>query len=316
MIEVSGLTKYYGSVAAIKDVSFTVEAGEIVGFLGPNGAGKTTTMRILTCFFPPSHGVARVCGLDVVDDSVEVRRRVGYLPENVPLYGDHTVNSYLDFVAEVRGLERSKRRRRVGEVMERCGLEGVSHRRISTLSKGYRQRVGIAQALVHDPQVIILDEPTIGLDPMQIREIRELIRELSGQRTVIVSTHILPEVSMICTRALIINRGRIVAADTPENLAFGLKSGYRISMELESRNPQEALQMLQEVDGVKSVRLTRDSMSPPWVLSVEVEHGKDPRGELARMVVERGWSLLEMKRQEMTLEEVFLELVTDEPEVA
>src|SRR5438876_9501634 len=218
MIEVQSLTKHYGTIAAIHDVSFSVKRGEIVGFLGPNGAGKTTTMRILAGFMPATQGTATVAGYDVFTQSLEVRRRIGYLPENVPLYSEMGVASYLDFVAEVKGVGRAERRRRVADVMERCLIADVQHRLIGKLSKGYRQRVGLAQAIVSDPEVLILDEPTIGLDPKQIAEIRALIKSLAGQHTVILSTHILPEVSMLCDGIIIINHGRIVAQGTESEL--------------------------------------------------------------------------------------------------
>jgi ABC-2 type transport system ATP-binding protein len=221
MIEVDRLTKRYGPVPAIEDVSFTVEKGQIVGFLGPNGAGKTTTMRILSCFMPASSGTARVAGYDVFEQSLEVRRRIGYMPENVPLYGDMTVAAYLDFVAHIKGLGRSERRRRVGEVLERCQIPDVRERLIGRLSKGYRQRVGLAQALIADPEVLILDEPTIGLDPKQIIEIRRLIKELASDRTVILSTHILPEVSQLCNKVVIINDGTMVVEKQLKELAQG-----------------------------------------------------------------------------------------------
>src|SRR5213593_4579679 len=211
MIEVRNLTKHYGPIAAINNVSFGVERGEVVGFLGPNGAGKSTTMRILSCFMPASSGSAKVAGYDVFSQSMDVRRRIGYLPENVPLYTDMRVASYLDFVAEIKGVPRATRKLRVAEVMDKCLIADVQHRLIGRLSKGYRQRVGLAQAIVNDPHVLILDEPTIGLDPKQITEIRALIKSLAGEHTVILSTHILPEVSMVCSAVVIINRGAIVA---------------------------------------------------------------------------------------------------------
>src|SRR3989442_5733486 len=219
MIEVKNLTKHYGSITAVRDVSFNVAPGEIVGFLGPNGAGKTTTMRILACFMPASGGSARVAGYDVFRESMDVRRRIGYLPENVPLYPDLPVAAYLEFVAEVKGVGRSERKRRVAEAMERCLITDVQSRLIGKLSKGYRQRVGLAQAIINDPHVLILDEPTIGLDPKQITEIRSLIKSLAGEHTVILSTHILPEVSMLCAGVIIINKGVIVAQGPSETLA-------------------------------------------------------------------------------------------------
>src|SRR5215469_17023233 len=218
MIEVQNLTKHYGPVTAIRDVSFNVAPGEIVGFLGPNGAGKSTTMRILSCFMPASGGTAKVAGYDVFRESLEVRRRIGYLPENVPLYTDLRVAPYLEFVAEAKGVPRGDRKKRVGDAMERCRVADVQNRLIGKLSKGYRQRVGLAQAIVSDPAVLILDEPTIGLDPQQITEIRALIKSLAGDHTVILSTHILPEVSMVCSGVIIINRGAVVAQGTIDKL--------------------------------------------------------------------------------------------------
>jgi ABC-2 type transport system ATP-binding protein len=237
MIEVAGLTKRYGPITAIRDVSFRVERGEIVGFLGPNGAGKSTTMRILACFMPATTGTATVAGYNVFDQSMEVRRRIGYLPENVPLYGDMRVSTYLAFVAEVKGVGRGERRRRVAEVMERCLIADVQDRLIGKLSKGYRQRVGLAQALVSDPEVLILDEPTIGLDPKQIAEIRALIKSLAGQRTVILSTHILPEVSMVCEGVVIINRGAIVAQGSIDRLVAQFFPTARVQLQVAAPPP-------------------------------------------------------------------------------
>lgn len=313
MIEVERVSKYYGPVAAIKDVSFHIEKGEIVGFLGPNGAGKTTTMKILTCFHPPSSGTARVAGFDVFENSLEVRKRVGYLPESVPLYTDQTVISYLNFIAEVRGLSKLERKTRVNEVLEECGLEDVREKLIGKLSKGYRQRVGIAQALIHRPEVLILDEPTIGLDPKQIIEIRNLIKGLAGQRTVIVSTHILPEVSMVCSRALIINQGRIVAADTPENLTSRLQKGMRIQLQIRDGKTEEVVKTLESLEGVSRVSVERELSAGVYQYEVESVDRSDIRGKLARMIVEKGWDLLELRAVEMSLEDIFLQLVTEEP---
>jgi ABC-2 type transport system ATP-binding protein len=314
MIEVERVSKFYGPVAAIQDVSFQVEKGEIVGFLGPNGAGKTTTMRVLTCFHPPSSGTARVAGFDVFKDSLQVRKRVGYLPESVPLYTDQTVWSYLNFIAEARGVGKSNRRAQVARVMEECGLEQVGDRLIGRLSKGYRQRVGIAQALVHRPEVLILDEPTIGLDPRQIIEIRQLIRGLAGERTVIVSTHILPEVSMVCGRALIINQGRVVAADTPENLTARLQKGMRIQLQVRALEGAEVEQALRGVEGVSRVSLERDVAPEVRAYLVESTDRSDIRARLAREIIGRGWDLLELHAVEMSLEDIFLQLVTEEPQ--
>ncbi len=314
MIEVERVSKFYGPVAAIQDVSFQVEKGEIVGFLGPNGAGKTTTMRVLTCFHPPSSGKARVAGFDVFSQSLEVRRRVGYLPESVPLYTDQSVWSYLNFIAEARGVGKSKRKAQVARVMEECGLDQVGERLIGKLSKGYRQRVGIAQALVHRPEVLILDEPTIGLDPRQIIEIRQLIRGLAGERTVIVSTHILPEVSMVCGRALIINQGRVVAADTPENLTARLQKGMRIQLQVRAQDPSQVEQALRAVQGVSRVAWERDAAPEIRAFMVESTDRSDIRARLAREIIERGWDLLELHAVEMSLEDIFLQLVTEEPQ--
>jgi ABC-2 type transport system ATP-binding protein len=308
MIEVDRLTKYYGPVAAIQDVSFSVEKGAIVGFLGPNGAGKTTTMRILSCFMPASSGSARVAGYDVFEQSLEVRRRIGYLPENVPLYGDMTVASYLDFVAEAKGLGRAERRRRVGEVMARCLIEDVQGRLIGRLSKGYRQRVGLAQAILGNPAVLILDEPTAGLDPKQIIETRDLIRGLGGEHTIILSTHILPEVEMTCGRVVIINKGRVVAEDTPKNLTRRLKGSASLRVEVRG-DVAAAQEALAAVPGVTAVR-PRPEGADGGVFEVEAEAGRDVRAELAAAVVQRGLGLLGLHQAAMSLEDVFLELTT------
>src|SRR3990172_1012065 len=310
MIEVEGLTKYYGPVTAIKDVTFTVDRGEIVGFLGPNGAGKTTTMRVLSCYMPATSGKARVAGYDVFTDSIQVRRRIGYLAENVPVYGEMTVAGYLDFVAEVKGVGRSERRRRVADVMARCLIDDVRDRLIGKLSKGYRQRVGLAQALVSDPEVLILDEPTIGLDPKQIIEIRQLIKSLAGQHTVILSSHILPEVSMVCSRVIIINEGRIVAVDSPENLTSQLARSARIQLQVEG--PAEAIAGdLRRVPGVLAVE-QKALVDGVGTFVVESERERDLRRELARVVVGRQWGLLELRPVALTLEDIFIQLVTEE----
>jgi ABC-2 type transport system ATP-binding protein len=310
MIQVEHLTKHYGPVAAIQDVSFSIEQGEIVGFLGPNGAGKTTTMRILACFMPASGGTARVAGYDVFTQSLEVRKRIGYFPEHVPLYNDLPVAAYLDFVAEVKGVGRSERKRRVAEVMERCLITEVQHRLIGRLSKGYRQRVGLAQALINDPEVLILDEPTIGLDPKQIIEIRSLIKSLAGQHTVILSTHILPEVSMVCSRVIIINQGQIVAMDSPENLTARLTRSDRIQVQVEG--PVEAvLAELRRIPGVLSVD-QQTVVNGVGTFLVEAVRDRDVRRDLSTAIVGRGWRLLELRGMGMTLEDIFIKLVTEE----
>lgn len=306
MIEVVGLTKFYGEVKALEEVTFDVRRGEILGFLGPNGAGKTTTMRILTGFLSPTSGTAKVAGYDVVENSLEVRRLTGYLPETVPLYGEMRVRDYLGYMARIRGISRRSLRERVDYVMERCGLTQVADRLIGHLSKGYRQRVGIAQALVHDPQVLILDEPTIGLDPVQVREVRQLIKGMAGERTIILSTHILPEVSVTCERVLIIHKGRIVAEDTPEGLSRRLQQSERILVRL-ARPPSQPLRALSQLDGVLRVEAVGDNL-----FALEASPDNDIRERVAEFVVRNGWGLLELRREEMTLEDIFVNLVTKE----
>ncbi len=306
MIEVMGLTKFYGEVKALDEVSFDVRSGEILGFLGPNGAGKTTTMRILTGFLSPTRGEVKVAGYDVVEHSLEVRRITGYLPETVPLYNEMRVRDYLGYMARIRGIPRKRIRDRVDFVIESCGLKDVADRLNGHLSKGYRQRVGIAQALVHDPKVLILDEPTIGLDPVQVREVRQLIKSMAGERTIILSTHILPEVSMTCERVLIIHKGRIVAEDTPEGLSRRLQQSERILVRL-ARVPSQPLAALERLDGVLRVERVDDNL-----FAVEAQSGNEIREQLAEFVVKSGWGLLELRREELTLEDIFVNLVTKE----
>jgi ABC-2 type transport system ATP-binding protein len=310
MIEVSGLTKRYGPITAIQDVSFTVGRGQIVGFLGPNGAGKSTTMRILACFMPASGGAARVAGYDVFTQSMDVRRRIGYLPENVPLYTDMKVAPYLDFVAEVKGVGRSDRRRRVAEVMERCLISDVQNRYIGKLSKGYRQRVGLAQALVSDPEVLILDEPTIGLDPKQIAEIRSLIRSLAGQHTVILSTHILPEVSMVCEGVIIINRGAVVAQGSIDQLVGQFFPTARVHMQV-AAPPDAVAAAVAKIPGVVGVeqQAVADGVG---TYVVESAPDRDVRVELFQLAAAQQWRLLELRRLGLTLEEVFIRVVAGE----
>jgi ABC-2 type transport system ATP-binding protein len=315
MIEVEQLSKTYGPIKAIEDVSFAVEKGEILGFLGPNGAGKSTTMRILTCFMPPTSGTARVAGYDIFKDSLQVRRRIGYVPENAPLYTDMPVVSFLKFVAEVKGLSRRDRLRQVGQVMDDCGVKDVQHRYIGKLSKGYRQRVALAQALLGNPDVLILDEPTIGLDPRQIIDIRQLIKGLAGQKTVILSTHILPEVSMTCQRVIIINRGRLVAVDTPENLTTKLQTSSRLLVRVEGP-ATDVVRALGAVSGVQTVK--EDGSSPGQVVTciIESKKDRDVRKDVAAAVVGQKWGLLELRPVDLTLEDVFVRLVTEEKESA
>jgi len=310
MIEVDRLTKRYGPVPAIQDVSFTVEKGQIVGFLGPNGAGKTTTMRILSCFMPASGGTARVAGYDVFEQSLEVRRRIGYLPENVPLYADMTVGAYLDFVANIKGIGRSERRRRVGEVLERCQIPDVRERLIGRLSKGYRQRVGLAQALIADPDVLILDEPTIGLDPKQIVGIRQLIKSLAGAHTVILSTHILPEVSMVCEAVIIINRGRVVASGPLDRLMQELSPTARVQVQVEGP-PELVAQSLRALPGVQRVE-SRGAADGASTFVLEAERTRDVRREIAQLAAQQRWGLLELKALDLSLEDVFIRIVAGE----
>jgi ABC-2 type transport system ATP-binding protein len=311
MIQVDNLTKRYGPVTAIHDVSFTVEKGRIVGFLGPNGAGKSTTMKILSCFMPASGGTARVAGYDVFSQSMEVRRRIGYLPENAPLYPDLSVASYLDFVAEIKGVGRPARRGRVADVMERCFIADMQNRLIGKLSKGYRQRVGLAQALVSDPHVLILDEPTIGLDPRQIAEIRALIKSLAGEHTVILSTHILPEVAMVCTGVVIINRGGIVAQGPIDRLVEEFFPTARVEVEIVG--PRGAvLDAVRAIPGVVRVEDSAPAGEGPGRFVVESARGRDVRGEIFQLAAQQKWNLLELRQVGMTLEEVFIRIVAGE----
>ena len=307
MIEVENLTKFYGPVVALRQVNFKVEQGEIVGFLGPNGAGKTTALRILTCFMPPTSGAARVAGLDCQENSLEVRAKIGYLPENVPLYLDMTTHRFLAFAAAAKGVPRARAGQEIDRVMEVCAITSVAERIIGNLSKGYRQRIGIAQALLNDPPILILDEPTIGLDPTQIVEIRSLIRELGAERTIILSSHILPEVSQICQRILIINNGQIIATDTPSNLTVQLQRNLQVYLEVEGPKA-EVIKKIDSMGGVLSVTPAND----PGSYLIETSRGQDLRPELARTVVEHGWELRELKLQDLSLEDIFMQLVTDE----
>jgi ABC-2 type transport system ATP-binding protein len=311
MIDVQGLTKHYGPITAIRDVSFSVAPGEIVGFLGPNGAGKSTTMRILACFMPASTGTAKVAGYDVFTQSMEVRRRIGYLPESVPLYTDMRVAAYLDFVAEVKGLGRTARTKRVGEVMERCRIDDVEQRLIGKLSKGYRQRVGLAQAIISDPAVLILDEPTIGLDPQQISEIRALIKSLAGEHTVILSTHILPEVSMVCSGVIIINKGSIVAQGPIDSLVEQFFPTARLHVQL--AGPVTAMrEALRAIPGVVAVQDDPPAGDTAHAFVLESPRGRDVRAEVFQLAAQQKWDLLELRRVGMTLEEVFIRVVAGE----
>ena len=310
MVEVKNLTKYYGNFLAIEDVSFEVKKGEIVGFLGPNGAGKTTTMRIITGFLPPSSGTAAVAGYDLVDKSRQARAHIGYLPETVPLYTDMTVEGYLSFMGTIRGMNPKRIKARIADVIDSCRLGDYRKSDIGKLSKGFRQRVGIAQAVLHEPDVLILDEPTIGIDPIQVVETRALIKDLAGTHTVILSTHILPEVSMLCSRVLIINEGLIVAEDTPKELANRLQGVERLEVEIQGPKT-EVMGVLEKIRGVLEVTCSPNG-SDQNVYKIQARRGLDLRPTVSRAVISNGWSLLNLHLVSMSLEEIFLKLTTDE----
>jgi ABC-2 type transport system ATP-binding protein len=299
VIDVQGLTKRYGPITAVDDISFRVERGEILGFLGPNGAGKTTTMRVLTGYMPPTEGKAVVAGYDVFEQPIEAKRRTGYLPETPPLYPEMTVREYLTFVARIKGVPRSERKSRVDGVMDRTRVADVAHRHCGKLSKGYRQRVGLAQAVLHNPEVLILDEPTAGLDPKQIIETRQLIKELAGDHTIILSTHILPEVSQTCQRVVIINKGRVVAVDSPENLTSRLRGSETMYVQVDAMGA-DGRSALETVPGVTRV-VPSDSRGQAAGFEVHSEPGRDVRRELAAAIVTRGWGLLELRPMRMSL---------------
>jgi ABC-2 type transport system ATP-binding protein len=313
MIEVIDLKKEFGDVAVVDKVNFTVESGEILGFLGPNAAGKTTTMRMLTCYLPPSSGTARIGGYDIFDDSLQVRKRVGYLPEHVPIYADMRVQDYMEFVARIKGLHHADRKAAIEHTVGNCGLNDVRHKIISNLSKGYRQRVGLAQALVGDPEVLILDEPTTGLDPRQIIEIRELIKQLGLGHTVILSTHILPEVSMICDRVIIINKGKLVASDSVLNLTKMLTKSQMTLIEVKGEEA-DVKRSLKSIDGVLAVEKNREQ-DPTKIGETYVVHaiiGNDIRQDIARKLINDGLGLLLMQPHALSLEDIFLKLTMDE----
>ena len=308
MIEVNDLTRYYGQKRAISNVSFKVKKGEILGMLGPNAAGKTTTMRILTCYMPPTAGSATVGGYDIFDQSMEVRQITGYLPENPPLYTELTVNDYLMFVAKIKGVAKDKTRSEIDSVIEKSSIGDVRNRVIGKLSKGFKQRVGLAQSLLNNPQVVILDEPTVGLDPKQIIEIRELIKNLRGDHTIILSSHILPEVEQTCERVVIISEGEVVAEDTPDNLTARMKGGERVLLELEGDEKlvKDVFNSFTEVTAVKI------NKTAGGILKVEVESEKDLRKDYAQALIGKKIGLLEMQSDKITLEDIFLHLTTKE----
>jgi ABC-2 type transport system ATP-binding protein len=313
MIEVEHLSKFYGPTPAIQDVTFSVEPGEILGFLGPNGAGKTTTMRILAGYLPASSGTARIAGYDVHEDSMAVRRRIGYLPETPPLYRDMTVEGFLHFVARIKGVAAGDRTPKINSALNRCNLIEKRQVLIRKLSKGFRQRVGIAQALVHDPPAIILDEPTVGLDPRQIIDVRNLIKSLAGDHTIILSTHILPEVSMTCSRVAIINRGRIVATNSPENLMAQLVGGTGYELEVDG-DVIHLQKLLQIMPGICMVEIVPVDDLPPdrSLLRIVCAPGVEPGRDIAAVTIGAGLGIHELRRTRATLEEVFLELTTQE----
>ncbi len=311
MIEVEDVTKSYGATTAVDHVSFTVNRGEILGFLGPNGAGKTTTMRILTGYMPATSGTARVSGFDVFKDSLQVRRHIGYLPEAPPVYPDMSVESYLEFVLRIKNVPAEKHSARVDDALAKTNLGDKRHELIKRLSRGYKQRVGLAQALVHDPDVIILDEPTVGLDPKQIIEVRNLIKALAGSHTIILSTHILPEVSMTCDRVVIINKGKIAAVDTPQNLTSQLRGGQRIRVE--TKAPEKQLQdLLSHVPGAARVEVGAGGADGHVAATVDSAQGQDVRSQVAAKIVEKGWPLYELRGLSLSLEDIFLQLTTDD----
>lgn len=311
MIKVNNITKRFGATIAVDNISFEVNRGEVLGFLGPNAAGKTTTMRVLTCYMSPDEGSATLAGYDIIEDSLEVRKQVGYLPESAPLYLEMGVLEYLAYIAEVRGIPSRERSSRVKKMVEVCGLEQVVKKDLGELSRGYRQRVCLAQTMIHDPEILVLDEPTSGLDPSQIIEIRGLIKEIGREKTVILSTHILPEVSATCSRVLIINEGRLVASGTTEELAERAQGGVTIYAKI--RGPQgEIEEKLSRLEGLHSFRKTAQEGEDLHRFCLETKEQTDPSEEIFRMVKDSGWSLSELRREEASLEDVFLQLTTKE----
>ena len=311
MIEVKNISKVYGSTVAIQDIAFRVEKGEILGLLGPNGAGKTTTMRILAGSILPSQGTAKIAGFDIQEQAMAVKKHLGYLPESPPLYPNMTVRGFLDFVARIKGVSAGDRTKRIRDVIKRCQLEEYSRTLIRKLSRGYRQRVGIAQALVHHPSVIILDEPTIGLDPLQIIEVRELIRSLGGEHTIILSTHILPEVSMTCDRVTIINQGNVVTTDTLNNLMTKLPGSFTYQIEIEGNN-EDLISNLTQIPGVSQVHLNSTAIAARKIIEITCLPNYEPGAQIASLILTQGLNLYEMRRYCPSLEDIFLQLTTKE----
>ena len=309
MIEAQDLTKYYGDFMGVENVNFKVMKGEIVGLLGPNGSGKTTTMRMLTGFMPPTSGTIKIAGHDILSDSLDARKAIGYLPETVPLYTDMTVEDYLEFMGTLRGMSPERIKKRRSEVIELCKLGTYQHSHIAKLSKGYRQRVGIAQAILHEPEVLILDEPTVGIDPIQVVETRQLIKTLGEEHTILLSTHILPEVSIVCERVLIIHEGQLVAEDTPANLAHRLRASDRVEVEI--RGPAaEVTNTLRSIAGVTNV--TRSGPNDLATYQIEFRSEVDPREQIGKLVISKGWGLRKLNPLAMSLEEIFLRLTVRE----
>jgi ABC-2 type transport system ATP-binding protein len=315
VIEVQHLSKKYGPFTAVDDVSFRAESGEILGFLGPNGAGKTTTMRMLTCFLPPSSGTATVAGFDVLEQPLQVKKRIGYLPETPPIYPEMSTSEYLRFVGKLKGLSGAELDRRVDYVCGRCAVAEVKTKLLGKLSKGYRQRVGLAQAIIHNPDVLILDEPTAGLDPKQINETRDLIKDLAGEHTIILSTHILPEVEQTCQQVIIINRGKLVATDSVRNLQARARGAESVLIEVAGRaevlDPLMVQRKLEQVPGIARV-VAKQEFDSRLVFELETSKGRFVRGDVARAVVESGWDLNELRPAAMSLEEVFLQLTGED----
>ena len=315
MIKVEGLTKRYARNVAVDHISFQVEKGQIVGFLGPNGAGKTTTMRMLTCFLPPTDGTAELAGFEVMENPMEVKKRIGYLPESPPVYPEMEVIEYLNFVARIKGVPKSTRLSRIDDVMEKCAVADVRNKEIGKLSKGYRQRVGLAQAIIHNPDVLILDEPTAGLDPHQIIETRDLIKSLAGNHTIILSTHILPEVEQTCERVIIIAKGKLVAMDTVANLTSRLRGAETVAVEVLAADEAAVQRGLEQVAGVSRV-IPKEHRDGKFNFIVESLEGRHIRPGLAKAVIDSGWQLNELHAVGLSLEEIFLQLTASADEHA
>ena len=312
MIEINSVNKLFGSVLALHDISFHVEKGDIVGLLGPNGAGKTTLMRILSCFFTPSSGRVRIAGLDIATDSLSIRRKLGYFPEEVNIYPEMRVAEFLDFVAKLKGIPKTSRKEKISDILDACGLGDVRYRIIGDLSKGYRRRVGLSQALLNNPEVLLLDEPTIGLDPGQLLETRTLIKELSGQQTVILSTHVLSEVTQICNKVIILNKGSIVAVDTPERLETRLTKGTNSMLVQIEASEGKVIEKLKEMPKVIGVQTERTISSNCCDYLIEADKDVDIPRELCALSFKNRWILREIRSVKMNMEEIFLELVAKE----